>query len=71
MTAVSQGCRVAISTGGAAASRSRSNGSAPGEPAGCPTAKIAPISAVSAPLTASASTPAQVMRTSAPLSSRW
>ena len=71
MTAVSVGCRVAISHGGAAPSSSRSNGSAPGEPAACPTAKIAPIPATSAPLAASASTPSQVIRTSAPLSSRW
>ena len=71
MTAVSVGCRITIGRGGAVPSSSCSNGIAPAAPAACPTAKIAPIPAASAPLAASASTPSQVIRTSAPLSSRW
>ncbi len=71
MTAVSVGCRVAISRGVAVPSSSRSNGIAPAAPATCPTAKIVPTPAASAPLAASPSTPSQVIRASAPLSSRW
>ena len=70
MTAVSVGCRVAISVRHLTAS-SRSNGTAPSESPAWPTASIGSSPATSAPLAASASTPSQVIRTRAPLSPRW